>query len=285
MTLNTRKIPYLFLLAIVALFYTYGARAADNFNVSTKPLHSLTASIMEGVSVPTLILRNTKSLHHVSLLPSTIRKLQSADFIVWMGPNIEPYLEKALNAVPTTKKTYDLGEFASNDIHWWSDPALAIALIAPLSQFIIEHDPENKTAYQANATALTAQLEKLISEVSSEFLPFSEIRFLTVHEVYNRFNARFGLPGGESIEHNGVIGAKTIARLRKELLQSNVQCVFGEAGENSAILTTLLEGTTAKSAILDGLGSELAAGPSFYEKLIRQIANTYVTCFNAQPQL
>lgn len=257
--------------------------AADSISVSTKPLHALVASIVGKQSSPELIIGGITSIHHMSLKPSVIRKLHKAKTVIWMGADIEPYIENALEAVPANTVIHDLSvHLISPDIHWWTNPQQAVLLIKPLTEIIIENDPENRSEYQSNATGLIQRLNEMRSEIRNSLAQFSHTRFLTLHNAYDGFNSSFGLTGGKAIEHNGTVGAKTIATLRKELLRTDIPCVFGEAGENSAILNVLLEGTKARTGTLDAMGNNLAAGPGFYENLIRQIADTYLACFSAK---
>lgn len=257
--------------------------AAESISVSTKPLHALVAGIVGKQQPPVLIIDGINSIHHMSLKPSIIRKLHKAEVVIWMGPDIEPYIENSLKAVPANTVIHDLSPHLINPvIHWWTNPQQAALLIKPLTEIIIKSDPENRSVYQSNAKELIQRLNEMRLEIRNSLAQFSHIRFLTLHNAYDGFNSSFGLTGGKAIEHNGTVGAKTISTLRKELLHTNIPCVFGEAGENSAILIALIEGTKARTRTLDAMGNNLAAGPQFYENLIRQIADTYILCFSAK---
>ena len=72
------------------------AAAAPNVVVSIKPIQSLTAALMQNVSTPSLIVDNNDSPHTFSLRPSDAQSLQSADLVVWVGPELEAFLPKAL---------------------------------------------------------------------------------------------------------------------------------------------------------------------------------------------
>ncbi|PCI05570.1 MAG: hypothetical protein COB78_02955 [Hyphomicrobiales bacterium] len=261
----------------------YGKAVANDISVSTKPLHSLVASITGKNASPMLIIDGITSIHHMSLKPSTIRKLHRANAVLWMGADIEPYIENALDSVPNTTQIHDLSShLIKQNVYWWTNPQQAIALISPLTELIIATDPENKSNYQKNAENLVQQLKTMNSEIKASLSPFSNAHFMTLHDTYRGFNSNFGLKEGNAIEQNGTVGAKTLVKLRKEIKQTDIPCVFGEAGENSAILGTLIEGTTAKLGTLDAMGNNLAAGSMFYENLIRQIADTYLACFSAK---
>lgn len=75
------------------------AEAAPDVVVSIKPVHSLVAAIMEGVSTPQLIVEGAASPHTYNLKPSDARKLQKADVVFWIGSGFEAFLEKPLDAI------------------------------------------------------------------------------------------------------------------------------------------------------------------------------------------
>lgn len=83
-----------------ALFLTPTlAFAAPQVVVSIKPVHSLVAALMQGVGEPSLIVEGTASAHTYSLKPSHARALENADLVFWVGPGLEAFLEKPLDAL------------------------------------------------------------------------------------------------------------------------------------------------------------------------------------------
>ncbi len=77
---------------------------------SIKPVHSLAASIMQGVGTPTLILEGAGSPHTYALKPSQARRLQEADLIFWIGPDLEAFLEKPMETLGGDARTVALLE-------------------------------------------------------------------------------------------------------------------------------------------------------------------------------
>lgn len=84
------------------------ASAAPDVVVSIKPVHSLVASIMKGVGEPSLIVEGAASPHTYSLKPSNARALENADLVFWVGPGLEAFLEKPLEALPKNAKVVEL---------------------------------------------------------------------------------------------------------------------------------------------------------------------------------
>lgn len=89
----------LFSTALVATAATAARAEAPNVVVSIKPIHSLVASIMQGVGEPKLIVDGSASPHTYSLKPSNAAALQDADLVFWVGHGLEAFLEKPLEAL------------------------------------------------------------------------------------------------------------------------------------------------------------------------------------------
>ncbi len=88
-------------LAIPAIFFAEAGRTADAPVVVTsiKPVHSLVSAIMQGVGTPELIVDGAASPHTYNMKPSNARALQNAKVVFWVGPGLEAFLEKPLEAI------------------------------------------------------------------------------------------------------------------------------------------------------------------------------------------
>lgn len=94
------KSAFAALLSSAALFAAASsAHAAPDVVVSIKPIHSLVAAIMKGVGEPKLIVEGAASPHTYSMKPSNAATLQSADLVFWVGPGMEAFLTKPLEAL------------------------------------------------------------------------------------------------------------------------------------------------------------------------------------------
>ncbi|MBX4997348.1 zinc ABC transporter substrate-binding protein ZnuA [Rhizobium lentis] len=97
-------------LAVPALLFAGTMRAADAPVVVTsiKPIHSLVSAIMQGVGEPELIVDGAASPHTYSMKPSNARALQEAKVVFWVGPNLEAFLEKPLEALGSNASVVEL---------------------------------------------------------------------------------------------------------------------------------------------------------------------------------
>jgi len=73
-----------------------GASEPPTVVASIKPINSLVAAVMGEVGSPHLIVKGAASPHTASLRPSDAAALQSADLVVWVGPDLELFLENSI---------------------------------------------------------------------------------------------------------------------------------------------------------------------------------------------
>ncbi|MBW3097069.1 zinc ABC transporter substrate-binding protein [Pseudohoeflea coraliihabitans] len=89
------------LVLLSAVFAGGSALAAPRVVATIKPLHSLVAAVMDGVAVPDLLIDGGGSPHGYQLKPSQAAALQDADLVVWIGPELEGFMVKALGTIAT----------------------------------------------------------------------------------------------------------------------------------------------------------------------------------------
>ncbi|UWQ95143.1 zinc ABC transporter substrate-binding protein [Rhodobacteraceae bacterium M385] len=89
-----------------------GTALADVPNVAADiaPIHSLVARVMEGVGTPDLIVQSGASPHEYSLRPSEAAALQNANLVFWVGPDLTPWLEGAIETIATDAVVTELME-------------------------------------------------------------------------------------------------------------------------------------------------------------------------------
>lgn len=78
--------------------------------VSIKPLHSLVAGVMQGVGKPELLVKSGGSPHGYVLRPSEAQVLSRAQLIVWVGHELESFLEKPLATLGHKAQQLELSE-------------------------------------------------------------------------------------------------------------------------------------------------------------------------------
>ena len=94
------KILKLISSVFIALLATLSISKAEvKVVASIKPIHSLASYVMDGVGKPDLIVDGYNSPHGFSLKPSHAKMIENADLIIWVGEDLEAFLEKPLNTI------------------------------------------------------------------------------------------------------------------------------------------------------------------------------------------
>lgn len=306
-----RRIKSLLLATSFLAAATVSANAEINVVTSIKPVHSLVAAVMADVAIPGLIIDGAGSPHTYSMKPSKAQMLQDADVVFWIDHTLEAFLEKPievlgekakevslLDAHDLTKLEFREGEnfekhdhddhddhaHGAFDPHIWLDPVNAKAIVHEIEETLIEADPANKEAYEANAEAVMTKLDGLTEEVTKELEPIKDRKFIVFHDAYQYFEKRFGLAATGSITLSPEVmpGAERVAEIKKRLEGLKAACVFAEPQFEPKLIATVIEGTNAKSGVIDPLGANLENGPELYFNLIRNMAASFKDCLTPQ---
>lgn len=295
----------------------HAVMAADKSGVvvSIKPIHSLVSAVMQGVGEPELIVKGAASEHGYSLKPSDARALENAKTIFWVGPEMETYLTKPLESLGTKADIVRLGgvkglellpareggnfephdhgdgdshdkhddeahEHHHDDMHIWLDPQNAKLMLEPIAEALSKADPEHAKQYQDNAKSYAVKLEDLQKEVAAELEPIRTKPYIVFHDAYQYFDRRFNLAAAGSITVNPEKspGAARIREIQTKVQSLGATCVFSEPQFESRLVKTVLEGTKAKTGVLDPLGADIKDGPDLYPQLIRNLASSLKAC-------
>lgn len=88
------------LIAFVPRPVAADADAAVRVAVTTKPIHSLVAQVMEGVAVPLLIVDGANSAHTFALKPSVARAIAGSALFIRVSETMEPFTRKLVEGLP-----------------------------------------------------------------------------------------------------------------------------------------------------------------------------------------
>jgi len=174
---------------------------------------------------------------------------------------------------------HDHGEF---DAHVWLDPVNAKAMVHEIEEALVEADPGNADKYEANAEAVTAKLDTMIAEVSTQLDPVKEKGFIVFHDGYQYFENRFDVTASGSITVSPEVmpGAERITEIRAKVQELGATCVFAEPQFEPKLVSTVIEGTGARAGTIDPLGAELEDGPELYFQLIRNMGTSISACLS-----
>ncbi len=226
-----------FPLFIALLIGATPAQAELQVLTSIKPLQLIATAVQDGVGDADVLLPASASAHHYTLRPSDVRRLQEASLFYWVGPDLENFLPRALNArqgpsvalqeLPGLTLRH-FGEAhahdheherahshehddhghddahdhdhrpGSLDAHLWLLPANARVIAERMAADFAAADPANAERYQANSTAFAGRIEALDQRLRQRLSKVQNKPFFVFHQAYDYFEAAYGL------SHRGV---------------------------------------------------------------------------------
>jgi zinc transport system substrate-binding protein len=277
--------------------------------VSIKPVHALVAGVMQGVAEPQLLVKAGGSPHGYALRPSEAQSLAKADLIVWVGPALESFLVKPLATLGRNAHQLELVEVLSDHLlparkggswdepehavgevqngagghhdekqvnpHLWLSPLIAKQIVEQTAISLGELDPVHQTVYQRNAARLQQRLTQLHQQLTGRLAPVRTVPYIVFHDAYQYFESTYGLNavGSISIDPERKPGIKRILEIRNKIKALNARCVFCEPQFEPRLVATIIEGTGARTGVLDPLGADLPAGPESYFRLLNNLAD------------
>lgn len=285
---------------------------APRVAVDIAPVHSIVARVMQGVGEPGLVLPVGASPHGYSLRPANAALIDSADLIVWVGPELAPWMQGPVEALAPHARVMTLEEAkgvlrlpvraggpfepdadgdpatqpdgtAMTDPHMWLDPDNASAFAADVAETLVELDPANQATYRGNAVAFASEMTALSAAITADLAPARGKPFIVFHDGYQYFEHRFDFlaAGSISLAEGEAPSAARVAEIRDRVKRDGVVCAFAEPQFEPKLLNTVIEGTNVRTGVLDpdgGMG--LTPGPDLYPTMLLNLAKGLATCLD-----
>lgn len=293
-----------FLLPFIVASFGTGAQAdVPSVVTDIPPVHSLVARVMAGLGAPDLIIRAGASPHSYSLRPSEAAALERADLVVWIGPELTPWIEKPMQVLAGDARRLELmaveetirlparseaifddhaddHDHGEIDPHAWLDPMNGRAWLGAIAQVLAEMDPENAEIYRANAAAGRSEIDAAVNEAITILDPMKAVPLAVFHDAFQYFAARFELSPKAAIFANDARtpGPARIAALQEYLQSEQVECLIAEPQFDQSFVDLVLDGTNARTVELDPMGAAIEPGPDFYVALMAKLASGVAEC-------
>ena len=295
-----------------SLFLASTQAQADTVMASVKPLTLITAELLANVAEVETLLPDGASPHDFALRPSDRKRLNNTDLLIWVGPEIEPYLEKVIDAskvehmamldehgaheeeLHNEHKDHDHEEEHHDDhnahdeheghdhagLHPWLDIEVVEHFAEDLSIELQHHFPAKASHIKENETAFLASLKQFESQAKDQLEPVQQKGFLVFHDAYDGFVTHFELNqvGYFTVSPERKPGAKHLAELRETLEQSGVSCVFKEPQYRPALIDSITRGFEVHVGELDPLASDVALAQGAYINFMQGLVDEFTEC-------
>ena len=300
--------------ALSAALWGSATQAANAAVVaSLKPLGFIASAIADGVTDTQVLLPDGASEHDYSLRPSDVKRLQNEDLVVWIGPEMEAFMEKSVKNIPNAKQVTiaqlndvkpllmkgaddDDDDHGHNDahgeksdehhhhgdynMHLWLSPEIARASAVAIHDKLVELMPQSRAKLDANLKDFEAQLASTETQVGNELAPLKGKGYFVFHDAYGYFEKQFGLTplGHFTVNPEIQPGAQRLHEIRTQLVEQKATCVFAEPQFRPAVVEAVARGTSVRMGTLDPLGTNIKLGKTSYSAFLNQLANQYASC-------
>ncbi|MFQ1783074.1 zinc ABC transporter substrate-binding protein ZnuA [Aeromonas veronii] len=283
-----------------------------------KPLGFIAAAITDGVSEPKVLLPAGASPHDFSLRPSDIRSINSADLVVWVGPELEGFMAKPLANHPhalaltqvegmplfnyATQDSHDSHDHDDHDHaahehgdhdegheghhhegvdpHIWLGPTQAKVIAKAIASELGKLDPANQARYDANLAAFDTKVDAKDKVIAGQMKAVNEKGYFVFHEAYGYWERHYGMSskGHFTVSPERRPGAKTLVGIRKALEEKQASCIYAEPQFSPAVIESVARNTGAKVLLLDEVGEQVPLGPDGYPQFMQQLADAFAQC-------
>lgn len=177
----------------------------------------------------------------------------------------------------------DAHAHGAHDMHIWLSPTNAKAMTAAIAAALSKADPENAARYAANAQRITARIAAHDTALAARLTPVKDKPFIVFHDAYQFFEKHYGLAaaGSITVTPDRKPSPRRLYTIRKRILEQKVRCVFSEPQFPPALVATVVDGTSARTAALDPLGASLPAGEDMWFGLMSGLADAISGCLGS----
>lgn len=219
-------------LFFLGLFFA-GQANAVNVLTTVKPLQLIANAITDGGESAALLLKPGTSPHDYALKPSDLHRINDADLVIWVGPELEQFLEPLLKdhsgslalmnrlsphdhhdehephdehhhdedkhhdngkIVITQQEDHHDHHHGDRDPHIWLDPHNALQIARMITTRLGELDHTNLDRYQQNLMRFEAKLAAADEQVSARLAPARDKGYFVFHDAYGYWEQHYHIP-------------------------------------------------------------------------------------------
>ena len=242
---------------------------------SIRPLALMQADLGLGWQEPLVPVGVTP--HDFSLRASHMKRLQEADLVIWLGPEIEPYLTKIMARKPDHQQlilTADMlseeheeheehedhqdhadheehadheahhDDHAGHDhgnLHPWTSPDFARDAMAAMVEKAVAIEP----SLEADLAARWQQLETKLQQQEAQWQQYfkqHEVGYITYHDALGPYESTMSIASLGSIadESGSQSGVKNLKQIFDLIEAGKVACILVDAEANQALVSKVV---------------------------------------------
>ena len=272
---------------LVTLLFANTSQADVSIVATIKPLQLIAREVVgELGSVSVLLAGN--SPHSYALTPSDRIALDNADLVLWVGKELETFIEGAIDqlqgqaTVLTVLEMQDVNrlnlENGQLDPHVWLDTRNALQIAWAISRELEALDGENQADYRQNLESFQNRLAATEGELLRVTANLLTAPFIVHHNAYQYFEQQIGLEHEFALVLDPEIqpGIRHILNVRELIQQTRPGCLLLEPDSNQAAIDTFLSGYELTQVTVDLLGNQVVYGRDGYSQLMLKLTSAFI---------
>ena len=164
--------------------------------------------------------------------------------------------------------------------HVWYSPDISKAVAQRIAAKLLKQYPEKKDLIEKNVAEFNRTLDEQSAKIKTQLEGVKDKGFYVFHDAYGYFNNAYGLKQTGYFTINPLVapGAKTLAKIKEEIAEHKVTCLFAEPQFTPKVIESLSKGTKVNVGRLDPMGDAVKLGANSYAAFLQFTADSYAQC-------
>lgn len=250
------------------------------------PMYEFTKQVVGNKGEVELLIPAGTEPHDFEPSAKDLAKISDSDVFVYNSPELEAWTKNLTDTVDTKKTeiiqaskdiklmegtahdhedTHDHdsdehdehGHSHDLDPHVWLDPALAIKEVETIRDQLSKKYPEDKAAFEKNASKYIEELKALDADYQSAFKEAKNKTFVTQHAAFGYLANQYGLTQEAiaGISPDQEPSPSRLSELKHYVEDHDVKVIYFEENASSKVAETLSKETGVKLEVLNPLES------------------------------
>lgn len=180
--------------------------------------------------------------HVYSPSPADARSIKDADIVFQNGLKFEGWMERLVSSSGTkagavTASTgieafEEADDDHETDPHAWQSVPNVKIYVANIRDGLTAADPEGKTAYEENASAYLAKLDRLDADIRTAIgnIPQEKRKIITNHDAFGYFAREYSIEfiAPQGVSSDAEASARDVANIIRQIKKEKIAAVFIE---------------------------------------------------------
>ncbi|GAB1255558.1 zinc ABC transporter substrate-binding protein ZnuA [Aurantivibrio plasticivorans] len=268
--------------------------------VSIRPIALILEELLGDLISTRVLVPTNASPHDYTLKASDVKALYAADYVVWLGPELEQFMTKLLSNI-SEKRTITLTATIDHpnnthhnhsnhtdhhehhaDNHQWLDPQAVRVMAKHIVTTLSAEHPELANQLADKHAVFAEKIATLDQQLSEKYALVKHTPFVVYHRGYDALVEHFGLQqlGWVTINPEQSPSVRHLVELQKSIkevsINKPVKCLFFEVSGNAEVANRIAGQLGLQAVALDILGADVRV--ESYSAMLNNIVTDMQAC-------